>query len=74
MRKKFFGLLFISFFVVASASADPCLDPDDINYNPFCEDPDAPIDSGVGLLIGAATFYTVRKIRDKKGRTDQSLK
>lgn len=45
--------------------ADFC---DDFPADPLCEDgnPDAPLDSGVGLLIGAAAFYTLKKIREKK--------
>ncbi|HEX8376406.1 MAG TPA: hypothetical protein VF602_01225 [Pedobacter sp.] len=66
MKNKFLWVLFILFLFVASASADPCLDSTDPLYNPFCEDLDMPLDSGVGLLIGATAFYTVSRIRKKK--------
>lgn len=36
------------------------------------DDPNAPIDSGVGLLIGAAALYTIKKLRDRKGSTDET--
>lgn len=45
---------------------------DDFPLDPACDDgsnQDAPIDSGVGLLLGAAAFYTVKKIREKRGGT-----
>lgn len=51
-------------FTATSSYAEFC---DDFPLDPDCGDPDsAPIDSGVGLLIGAAAFYTVKKIREKK--------
>jgi len=55
------------FFSLHSFSQD--CDPD---FDPFCDDVDAPIDSGVGLLIGAAALYTVKKIREKKANVEQN--
>ena len=69
MKKVFYIILLI--FISVTASAE-CLDPDDPNFDPFCDDLDAPIDSGVGLLIGAAAFYTIKKIRERKQNADQS--
>ena len=58
-------------FTSNSLYAEYC---DDFPLDPVCdggEDPDAPIDSGVGLLIGAAAFYTAKKLKDKNGSGGQ---
>ncbi|MGV3510038.1 MAG: PID-CTERM protein-sorting domain-containing protein [Sphingobacteriaceae bacterium] len=61
----FFFLLFV--FSTNNVYADfEC----DLSVDPDCDgeidDPsEVPLDSGVGLLIGAATLYTIKKIRDK---------
>ena len=67
--RRFLGILFFCLFTTAAFSQ--CLAPDDPNFDPFCVDVDAPIDSGVGLLIGAAALYTIKKIREKKAETGQ---
>ncbi|HEY0054920.1 MAG TPA: hypothetical protein VGB63_06150 [Pedobacter sp.] len=54
-----------------STWAAPCPGPDDEDWDPNCVDPDnAPLDSGVGLLIGAVAFYTVNTIRKKSKHSD----
>jgi hypothetical protein len=63
MKRKFLWILFV-FFFAASASAT-CPELGDEYYDPNCQDLDMPLDSGVGLLIGAAAFYTVKRIRKK---------
>ncbi|MBC8052778.1 MAG: hypothetical protein H7Y13_06910 [Sphingobacteriaceae bacterium] len=64
--KKFLLVVFLCLFSMMSYSQ---CDPD---FDPFCEDTDAPIDSGVGLLIGAAALYTVKKLREKNDTTNQT--
>lgn len=62
MKKVLFIILFCLISVVSfSQECDP-QDP----FNDPCDTDSAPIDSGVGLLIGAAALYTVKRIRDKK--------
>ena len=59
MFTLFIVLLFIS---VASVRAQTDCDP---NLDPNCEtNPDVvPLDGGVGLLLGAAIFYGIRKLK-----------
>ncbi len=65
MKKLFWTILLCC---LSSHSFSQTCDP---QFDPFCEDVDAPIDSGVGLLIGAAALYTIKKIREKKAETGQ---
>ena len=64
--------LFLSLFLLCFLSDKLFAQDCNINPNqygcPGWEDPDdeVPLDSGVGLLIGAATLYTVKKIRERK--------
>lgn len=61
-----FKLLFIYLPTVAQDGGEEeavdCESGTDINPN--CEE-NAPIDSGVGLLVGAIAFYSVKKLREK---------
>lgn len=50
MKKLFWTILLCC---LSSHSFSQTCDP---QFDPFCEDVDAPIDSGVGLLIGAAAY------------------
>ena len=64
--RKFFTCLLLGLLLsnnsLFAQEEDCAFSPD-----PLCEEgPDAPIDSGVGLLIGAAAFYTLKRFRDKK--------
>jgi hypothetical protein len=64
----FFFLLFSSI----NSYADFCTD---FPLDPACDggpDPDAPLDSGVGFLIGAAALYTIKKIKDKSQKADET--
>ncbi len=62
LKRIIITICFFTLFISSNTYAQ--CDPID----PGCEDPDpdAPLDSGVGLLLGAAAFYTVSRIRKKK--------
>lgn len=61
----FFFLIFISNNLCYGQSAcGEFIHPDDCEID--IDDPNAPLDSGVGLLIGAAALYTIKKIRERK--------
>ena len=43
----------------------PVLAQCDPNIDPFCEDPDLPIDGGVGILVAAGVLYGLKKFNDR---------
>jgi hypothetical protein len=70
-KKIIISLIFISSLALGNISYAQC----DYTIDPGCEEDnpdDAPIDSGVGLLIGAAAFYTIKKIKEKGEGADQT--
>lgn len=58
MKKFYFSALFCLTLStpVFSEVCDPMFDS-------FCEETDIPLDSGIGVLIAAGTFYGIRKNR-----------
>jgi hypothetical protein len=62
---KLIRFVFLIMFVAFGTSAyaqDECI----YGIDPNCEEADAPIDSGVGLLMGAIALYSVKRLRQKK--------
>lgn len=55
---------------VVFAQPNPCLDPDDPNYNCCPSNPaypeSCPIDGGVVALLAAGVGYGVKKVRDSR--------
>ena len=62
-----FCLVFQLVFFISTAKAQPCV-PGDIR--PECDpegtNPDAPLDTGVILLLIAGTMFGLKKIRDNQ--------
>ena len=61
-------LRFHLILLIGLLSASPVLAQDcDPQQDPFCEDPDngVPLDGGVGLLIGAAAAYGIKKLKER---------
>ena len=73
LRKIIISLIF-NLLLFLSNNLYAQVDCVEFPLDPDCQDGgvDAPIDSGVGLLIGAAAFYTIKKIRDKKDNFNQT--
>lgn len=62
LRVFIIGLLLISFSLNAAAQDDEC----DEAYDPFCQDPDVPLDSGVIYLVAIGVTFALVMVKNGK--------
>lgn len=60
LRVFIIGFLLISFSLNASAQDNEC----DVAYDPFCDDPDVPLDSGVIYLVAIGVTFVLVMARN----------